>query len=92
MVLYDTIEQAIRQHKNKVIVEQATPHEVRNAIRWVMRNNPEFFGLHINVILTRKQELFNFNTPLKKERVASIKQSIDDVIQNDFCSDYVKNA
>ena len=43
MVLYDTIEQAIRQHKNNVIVWQATPHEVRNAIRWVMRNNPDIF-------------------------------------------------
>lgn len=90
MVLYDTIEQAIRQHKNNVIVGQATSHEVRNAIRWVMRNNPDIFWFAHQYHFDEETGVIQLYYTFSKERVESIRQSIDDVIQNDFCLDHVK--
>ena len=84
MVLYDTIEQAIRQHKNNVIVGQATSHEVRNAIRWVMRNNPDIFWFAHQYHFDEETGVIQLYYTFSKERVESIRQSIDDVIQNDF--------
>lgn len=74
MVLYDTIEQAIRQHKNKVIVEQATPHEVRNAIRWVMRNNPDFFWFTHQCHFDEKTGVIQLQYTFKK-RTGCINQT-----------------
>ena len=90
MALYETIEQVIRQHKNNVIVGQATPHEVRNAIRWVMRNNPDIFWFAHQYHFDEETGVIRLYYTFSKERVESIRQSIDDVIQNDFCLDHVK--
>lgn len=90
MVIYDTIEHAIRQHENNVIVGQSTSHEVRNTIRWVIRNNPDIFWFAHQYHFDEETGAIQLHYTFSKERVESIQQSIYDVIQNDFCLDYVK--
>ena len=90
MALYDTIEQVIRQHKNNVIVGRVAPHEVRNAIRWVMRNYPDIFWFAHQYHFDEETGVIQLHYTFSKERVESIRQSIDDVIRNDFCLDHVK--
>ena len=42
MDLYQELEKSIRQHKSRLFVGQNRPeNDIRYAVRWVMRDNPE---------------------------------------------------
>lgn len=90
MILYDIIEKAIQKHENIVVAKQASPSDVRNAVRWVMRNNPSIFWFAHQYHFDEKAGVVQFQYTFSKERTESIRQSIEDVIQNDFCLEYVK--
>ena len=52
MQLNTDIELAIRNHKEIISIKDfANEEDIRNAIRWVMRNNPDILGLLINIHL-----------------------------------------
>lgn len=90
MILYDTIEQTIRKHENCIIVKEVTSYEVQSTIRQVMRDNPDIFWFAYQYQFDEETGELQIQYTFSKERVFSIKRSIYDVIQNDFCLDYVK--
>ena len=67
-----------------------TPCEIRNAIRWIMRKNPDIFWFAHQYHYEEANSTIHFQYIFSSERVKTIQQSIDDVIENDFCIEYVK--
>lgn len=91
MKLYDIIEQAIRNHVINLNINQSVTHDkVRNAIRWVMRENPDIFWFAHQYHYDEVGSIIHFQYPFSAERVKTIQQSINNVIENDFCIGYVK--
>ena len=89
--LYNIIEISIRDFKHCIKFEDNTTHiEVRDAIRWVMRNNPDIFWFSHQYQYDEPSSTINFQYTFSVERVKTIQQSINDVIENDFCIEYVK--
>ena len=90
--IYSDIEDSIRnQYKNLKIETSSTPCEIRNAIRWVMRDNPDIFWFAHQYHYNEASSTIHFQYTFSAERVKTIQQSINDVIENDFCIEYVKN-
>ena len=88
--LYRQIEQAIRQHKEKLHVEKdVTEVEVRYAIRWVMRDNPDIFWFVHQYHFDKDNGIVSLRYRCSSERCAIIQKSIDDVVENDFQIGYV---
>lgn len=90
--IYSDIEDSIRnQYKNLKIETSSTPCEIRNAIRWIMRDNPDIFWFAHQYHYDEASSTIHFQYTFSAERVKTIQQSINDVIENDFCIEYVKN-
>lgn len=88
--IYNQIEKAIRNHATATIVKgESTPPYIHNAVRWIMRNNPEIFWFSHQYCFNEKTSTIFFWYSFSKERVQTIQKSIDDVIENDFCLKYV---
>lgn len=91
MKLYDKIWNSIRQIKNTLYIDSIRPEsEVRHAIRWVMRDNPDIFWFAHQYHYDKANSTIHFQYTFSEERVKTIQQSINDVIENDFCIEYVK--
>lgn len=63
---------------------------VRNAIRTIMRDNPDVFWFAHQYHYDETSSTIYFQYTFSAERVKTIQQSINDVIDNDFCIEYVK--
>lgn len=89
--IYNPIEYAIRNHATDIIVKSgSTPQYIRNAVRWIMRNNPEIFWFAHQYCFDERTSTVFFQYTFSAERVRTIQQSIDDVVENDFCIKYVR--
>lgn len=92
MKLYDKIWNSIRQIKKTLHIDSIRPEsEVRHAIRWIMRDNPDIFWFAHQYHYDEASSTIHFQYTFSPERVKTIQQSINDVIENDFCIEYVKN-
>ena len=90
MELYEQIELTIRQHAEYINVgNSVTETEVRHAIRWVMRNNPDIFWFVHQYHFDKDNGIVSFRYRCSPERSAIIQESIDDVVVNDFKIAYV---
>ena len=89
--IYSDIEDYIRNQSANIKIEQSTTSDkIRNAIRWIMRNNPDIFWFAHQYHYDEANSTIHFQYTFSPERVKTIQQSIDDVIENDFCIEYVK--
>ncbi len=90
-LLYNDIYSAVNSHSSDLKLNQSsTPCEIRNAIRWVMRDNPDIFWFAHQYHYDEESSTVHFQYTFSLERVKTILQSINDVIKNDFCIEYVK--
>ncbi len=90
-ILQVNIEKAIRSQTADLELKQlSTLHEVRSAIRWVMRDNPDIFWFAHQYHFDETRSIIHFQYTFSAERVKTIQQCINDVIDNDFCIEYVK--
>ena len=90
-LLYHDIYSAVYSHNSDLKLNQSsTPNEIRNAIRWIMRDNPDIFWFAHQYYYDKANSTIHFQYTFSPERVKTIQQSIDDVIENDFCIEYVK--
>ena len=88
---YFDFEYSIRSQRTKLkLVQYSSPNEIRNAIRWIMRDNPDIFWFAHQYHYDEASSTIHFQYTFSPERVKTIQQSIDDVIENDFCIEYVK--
>ena len=88
---YFDFEYSIRSQRTKLkLVQYSSPNEIRNAIRWIMRDNPDIFWFAHQYYYDKANSTIHFQYTFSPERVKTIQQSIDDVIENDFCIEYVK--
>lgn len=91
MKLYTNIRTGIQQIKKTLHINSTiTELEVRDAIRWVMRDNPDIFWFAHQYHYDKANSTIHFQYTFSEERVKTIQQSINDVIDNDFCIEYVK--
>lgn len=89
--LIKKIESHIRSHNTVLVLEKpSTTNEVRYAIRWIMRDNPDIFWFAHQYHYDEGSSTIHFQYTFSSERVKTIQQSIKDVIDNDFCLEYVK--
>ena len=89
---YFELEYSIRSQRTKLkLVQYSSPNEIRNAIRWIMRDNPDIFWFAHQYHYDEASSTIHFQYTFSPERVKTIQQSINDVIENDFCIEYVKN-
>ena len=85
MNLYESIEKSIREHEESLhVVNEVTEVEVRHAIRWVMRDNPDIFWFVHQYHFDKDNGMLSFRYRCSPERSAIIQESIDDVVVNDF--------
>lgn len=91
MVLYNKIEQAIRQYEESLYVgNEVIEDDIRHAIRLVMRNNPDIFWFVHQYHFHKENGLLSLKYRCSWERSGTIQRSIDDVVENDFHIDYVR--
>lgn len=90
--IYNLVESAIRSHSPILEFEgYATSVDVRNAIRLVMRNNPDIFWFDHQCYFDESSFTVHLHYTFSIEKASKIQRSINDVIENDFCLEYVKN-
>lgn len=88
--IYNQIEGAIRNHATDIILKNGNALQyIRNAVRWIMRDNPEIFWFAHQYYFDERTSSIHFQYTFSVERVRMIQQSIDDVVENDFCIKYV---
>lgn len=91
MELYFKIEQVIRQHKSFLSVgNTVTEEDVRHAIRWVMRNNPDIFWYVHQYHFDKDNGIVSLRYRCSPERSTIIQESINDVVEKDFQINYVR--
>ena len=89
--LYRQVERTIRQHEEYLNVgNSVTESEVRHAIRWVMRDNPDIFWFVHQYHFDKDNGIVSLRYRCSPERSAIIQESIDDVVDNDFQINYVR--
>ncbi len=89
--LYKLLCWGLRKQSKALAIESSTqPDEIRNAVRWVMRDNPDIFWFAHQYHYDETSSTIYFQYTFSAERVNTIQQSIADVINNDFCIEYVK--
>lgn len=88
---FNNIRNGIRQLEKVLHIDNTIPEsEIRNAIRWIMRDNPDIFWFAHQYYYDEASFTIHFQYTFSSERVKTIQQSINDVIENDFCIEYVK--
>lgn len=88
---YFDFEYSIRTQRTKLkLVQYSSPNEIRNAIRWIMRDNPDIFWFAHQYHYDEASPTIHFQYTFSPERVKTIQQGINNVIENDFCTAYVK--
>lgn len=89
--IYSDIEDYIRNQSANIKIERSTTSDkIRNAVRWVMRDNPDIFWFAHQYHYDEACSSIHFQYTFSPERVKTIQQCINDVIENDFCIKYVK--
>ena len=89
--IYSNIEDYIRNQSANIKIEQSiTSDKIRNAIRRIMRDNPDIFWFAHQYHYDEASSTIHFQYTFSPERVKTIQQSINNVIENDFCIEYVK--
>lgn len=89
--IYTQIETAIRSGQEQISVSDTiTAENIQRAVRWVMRDNPDIFWFAHQYYYDKVHSSIHFQYTFSAERVDTIQQSINDVIENDFCIEYVK--
>lgn len=89
---YFDLEYSIRSQRTKLkLIQYSSPNEISDAIRWIMRNNPDIFWFAHQYHYDEASSTIHFQYTFSPERVKTIQKSINDVIENDFCIEYVKN-
>ena len=91
--IYEQIKSAIMQHQNIVpLTFPVTPdiQDIRYAIRNIMRDNPDIFWFDHQYHFHETTTTIEFRYIFSAKRVEEIQQDIKDVVENDFCIDYVK--
>lgn len=88
--IYHVIEAALRNHVAVLPLDEAvTADDIRQAVRWVMRDNPDIFWFSHQYEYDSNEAVVRLQYTFSPERVARIRESIDDVVKNDFCLDKV---
>ena len=88
---YFDLEYSIRSQRTKLkLIQYSSPNEIRDAIRWIMRDNPDIFWFAHQYHYDEANSTIHFQYTFSEERIKTIQQNINDVIDNDFCIDYVK--
>lgn len=88
--LYRQVEQTIRQHEGYLNVgNSVTETEVRHAIRWVMRDNPDIFWFVHQYHFDKDNGIVSFKYRCSPERHTIIQKSINEVVEKDFQFNYV---
>ena len=91
MQLNTDIELAIRNHKEIISIKDfANEEDIRNAIRWVMRDNPDIFWFAHQYTFDNEHKRLVLKYQFSKERSRLIQKSINDVIEHDFQIAYVR--
>ena len=91
MNLYESIEKSIREHEECLhVANEVTEVEVRNAIRWVMRENPDIFWFVHQYHFEKNDGIVSLRYRCSPERCAIIQESISDVVENDFQITFVR--
>ena len=91
MNLYNHVEQAIRLHEEIIHVDDNVQEsDVRHAIRWVMRDNPDIFWFVHQYHYDKTKKTIFFRYQFSIERSELIQKSIDDVVKNDFQIGHVR--
>ena len=91
MSLYDSIEKSIREHEESLhVTNEVTEVEVRHAIRWVMRDNPDILWFVHQYHFEKDNGMVSFRYRCSSKSSTIIQKSIDDVIENDFQINYVR--
>ena len=89
--LYRQVEQTIRQHEGYLNVgNSVTETEVRHAIRWVMRDNPDIFWLVHQYHFGKDNGVVSFKYRCSPERHTILQKSINEVVEKDFQFNYVR--
>ncbi len=90
--IYIQIARAIRECDAYLKLADAySAVEVRNAVRSVMRDNPDLFWFAHQYNYDENKSAIYFKYIFSTDVVAGIQGCIKDVIDNDFCLDYVKS-
>lgn len=90
-ILQSQIEKAIRNHIADLKLDQySKANEIHNVIRWIMRDNPDIFWFAHQYHFDETSSTIHFQYTFSAGRVKTIQQGIIDVIDNDFCLEYVK--
>ena len=85
MSIYNNIEQKIRHHEEILHVDVGVQEDdIRHAIRWVMRNNPDIFWFVHQYHFDQDKHEVAFRYQFSEERSELIQKSINDVVENDF--------
>lgn len=81
----------VYSHSSDLKLNQySSADEIRDTIRWIMRDNPDIFWFAHQYHYDEASSTIHFQYTFSAERVKTIQQSINDVIENDFCIEYVK--
>lgn len=90
--LYSDIEESIRIQIAILEFKQChAPDKIRDAIRWIMRDNPDIFWFAHQYHFDEASSTIHFQYTFSADRVKTIQQSINDVIEKDICIEYVKD-
>lgn len=89
--IYTEIELSIRQHNEFLKVgKNVLEADVRHAIRWVMRNNPDIFWFVHQYHFDKDNRIVSLRYRCSPERSAIIQKSIDEVVEKDFQINFVR--
>ena len=88
---YQIIEKAIRSFDTIVYFDKGTTeNDVRLAIRWVMRDNPDIFWFVHQYSFDDKNCRLELTYQYSSNKVWQINKSIDDVVEYDFNIKHVR--
>lgn len=92
MKLHELFEKAIRNHKTTVHIntEDDQSDAVHQAIRKVMRDNPDIFWFVHQYSFDERTGTISLSYQFSNEKCLLLQESIDDVVNNDFYLNYVK--
>ena len=83
MNLYKLIELAIRLHDEMLPVgDGVNESDIRRAVRWVMRDNPDIFWFVHQFRLEPGGRKVSFRYQFSQEKSRLLQKSIDDVVKN----------
>lgn len=89
MHLYKNIEQAIRHHEEILHVDVGVQEDdIRHAIRWVMRDNPDIFWFVYKYHFKQDKKEIIFEYSYSKEKADIIQKKINHIVWDSFNIEY----